>query len=433
MKTAKRLCAALLALALIFTLAGCNAQTTEPTPTPTPAQSETPAPDAAQDAPATSAPSETERQEETPAAPPVEEQPGKRRATDASDALPTGELRRTGQLIQQTRCITGEHPRRRTVSISCATILENLDRLNAEKADLIPADGVLLAPTAVEFTEGESVFDVLKRVCRENKIHMEFSETPVYQSAYIEGIGNLYEFDCGEGSGWMYREREFPNYGCSRYTLADGDTVEWVYTATSARMSAEGSAHEASRLSRLPSGGEPSVLYWYLTFSMFFLHLCIAVSLCAALWCAAQLNGGAAVWRSARWLAPSALLAALVNLAFNHEGATILAYLPSGNPLTLESIAYGFAAAAMLAAVVLWFSCWNTVMTSDKLTHLFRARRARPLAPAVHDAALCAPLSGKAPGGDGGAAGHGAVRGKGPASKAQERRDGLFRYGDVES
>ena len=118
-----------------------------------------------------------------------------------------------------------------TVSISCATILENLDRLNAEKADLIPADGVLLTPAAVEFAEGESVFDVLKRVCRENKIHMEFSETPVYQSAYIEGIGNLYEFDCGEGSGWMYRVNgEFPNYGCSRYTLADGDTVEWVYT-----------------------------------------------------------------------------------------------------------------------------------------------------------------------------------------------------------
>ena len=103
-----------------------------------------------------------------------------------------------------------------------------------------------------------------------------------------------------------------------------------------------------------------NLLYFVLvlTFSMFFLHpLCIAVSLCAALWCAAQLNGGAAVRCSARWLAPSALLAALVNLAFNHEGATILAYLPSGNPLTLESIAYGFAAAAMLAAVVLWFSC----------------------------------------------------------------------------
>lgn len=109
-----------------------------------------------------------------------------------------------------------------------------------------------------------------------------------------------------------------------------------------------------------------------LTFSMFFLHpLCLAVSLCTALWCAAQLNGGAAVRRTALWLAPTMLLAALVNFAFNHEGATILTYLPSGNPLTLESIAYGFAAATMLAAVVLWFSCWNTVMTSDKLMHLF--------------------------------------------------------------
>ncbi len=117
-----------------------------------------------------------------------------------------------------------------------------------------------------------------------------------------------------------------------------------------------------------------NLLYFVLvlTFSMFFLHpLCLAVSLCVALVCAAQLNGGAAVRRTARWLAPTALFAALVNFAFNHEGATILVYLPSGNPLTLESIAYGFAAAAMLSAVVLWFSCWNTVMTSDKLMYLF--------------------------------------------------------------
>ena len=222
MKTAKRLCAALLALALIFTLAGCNAQTTEPTPTPTPAQSETPAPDAAQDAPATSAPSETERQEaETPAEP-----SRSRLKAPSQDGRHTCFSRTTtDDTVRRAPCrrVRSPSPARRSWKIS--------DRLNAEKADLIPADGVLLAPTAVEFTEGESIFDVLKRVCRENKIHMEFSETPVYQSAYIEGIGNLYEFDCGEGSGWMYRVNgEFPNYGCSRYTLADGDTVEWVYT-----------------------------------------------------------------------------------------------------------------------------------------------------------------------------------------------------------
>ena len=218
MKTAKRLCAALLSLALIFTLAACGTPAVEPTPPPAPAQSEAPAPDAAQDAPATSAPSETERQEETPAVPPEQnEAPTQAPDTPASPDEPEPPVENTVPTC--------------TVSISCAAILENLDRLNAEKADLIPADGVLLAPTAVEFTEGESVFNVLKRVCRKNKIHMEFSETPVYQSAYIEGIGNLYEFDCGEGSGWMYRVNdEFPNYGCSRYTLADSDTVEWVYT-----------------------------------------------------------------------------------------------------------------------------------------------------------------------------------------------------------
>ena len=92
-------------------------------------------------------------------------------------------------------------------------------------------DGWLLPATQVEFHEGESVFDVLRRVCRDKGLHMEFSNTPMYNSAYIEGIGNLYEFDCGEQSGWMYAVNGwYPNYGCSRYALKDGDTVTWVYT-----------------------------------------------------------------------------------------------------------------------------------------------------------------------------------------------------------
>ena len=60
---------------------------------------------------------------------------------------------------------------------------------------------------------------------------LEFENTPIYNSAYIEGIGNLYEFDCGELSGWMYQVNGwFPNYGCSRYQLKEGDQVQWVYT-----------------------------------------------------------------------------------------------------------------------------------------------------------------------------------------------------------
>lgn len=118
-----------------------------------------------------------------------------------------------------------------TFSIECSTILNNLNDLNPDKLELVPSNGVILAPTKVTFYEGESVFDVLQRVCKENNIHLEASWTPVYNSAYIEGINNLYEFDCGELSGWMYRVNGwYPNYGCSRYQLGDGEKVEWRYT-----------------------------------------------------------------------------------------------------------------------------------------------------------------------------------------------------------
>ena len=125
-----------------------------------------------------------------------------------------------------------------TISISCGTILANWDAWDewdadtaAAKKPLVPSDGVILPSTTVTFSEGESVYDVLQRVCRENGIHMEASWTPLYNSAYVEGINNLYEFDVSQGSGWMYRVNGwFPNYGCSRYALQNGDVVEWLYT-----------------------------------------------------------------------------------------------------------------------------------------------------------------------------------------------------------
>ena len=124
------------------------------------------------------------------------------------------------------------------------------------------------------------------------------------------------------------------------------------------------------------SSYHPAVNFLYfglvLFFTMCFLHpACLLLSLAAALRYAVCLNGRRAVRRSLRYLLPAALLAALVNPAFNHQGATILTYLPSGNPLTLESIAYGLAAAALLSAVVTWFSCYTAVMTSDKFVYLF--------------------------------------------------------------
>ena len=118
-----------------------------------------------------------------------------------------------------------------TLSVCCGTVLDHMDALDPDKAELIPEDGVIFPTTSVTFYEGESVFNVLQREMKKTKIHLEFTDTPLYNSAYIEGIHNLYEFDCGELSGWMYKVNGwFPNYGCSRYQLQDGDIVEWLYT-----------------------------------------------------------------------------------------------------------------------------------------------------------------------------------------------------------
>ena len=118
-----------------------------------------------------------------------------------------------------------------TLSVRCDTILNNMNLLDKEKHELVPEDGVILTATTVTVYEGESVFNVLQREMKRNRIHMEFMNTPIYNSAYIEGINNLYEFDVGELSGWMYKVNGwFPNYGCSRYQLKAGDVVEWVYT-----------------------------------------------------------------------------------------------------------------------------------------------------------------------------------------------------------
>ena len=118
-----------------------------------------------------------------------------------------------------------------TFSIECSTILNNLSILEPGKLEMVPSGGVILPETTITFYEGESVFDVLQRVCKDNGIHLESSWTPIYNSAYIEGIHNLYEFDCGELSGWMYRVNGwYPNYGCSRYQLKDGDVVQWRFT-----------------------------------------------------------------------------------------------------------------------------------------------------------------------------------------------------------
>lgn len=124
------------------------------------------------------------------------------------------------------------------------------------------------------------------------------------------------------------------------------------------------------------SGYHPlvNILYFGLVigYTMFFMHpVCLLISLFCAVCYYICLNGRRA-GRFLIWYAvPTLLLTAVINPAFNHQGIHILGYLPTGNPLTLESILYGVAAAVMLVSVLLWFGCYTAVMTSDKFMYLF--------------------------------------------------------------
>ena len=107
-------------------------------------------------------------------------------------------------------------------------------------------------------------------------------------------------------------------------------------------------------------------------FSCVYMHpVCLTISLISSMTYSALLGGRRALKRNTLYMLPMVIIAAIMNPAFNHEGITIIEYLPSGNPLTLESISYGIAAAVMIVSVICWFSCYNQIMTSDKFIYLF--------------------------------------------------------------
>lgn len=107
-------------------------------------------------------------------------------------------------------------------------------------------------------------------------------------------------------------------------------------------------------------------------FSMIFMHpAALGVSLVGAVCFFVRLRGVRGAGFLVKLALPAALITAIINALFNHRGETVLTRLPNGSPITLESLLYGASAAAMMAAVLIWFACFSIVMTSDKLTYLF--------------------------------------------------------------
>ena len=118
-----------------------------------------------------------------------------------------------------------------TLLVRADALTDNLHLLDREMRELVPEDGLIFPATVVNACEGESAFDLLQREMRQAGIHMAFRNTPFYDSAYIIAIGNIFEFDAGELSGWMYIVNgEFPGVGSPQFLLSPGDIVEFVYT-----------------------------------------------------------------------------------------------------------------------------------------------------------------------------------------------------------
>ena len=120
----------------------------------------------------------------------------------------------------------------------------------------------------------------------------------------------------------------------------------------------------------------PTVQFLYflavIGFSMFMVNsVCLAISFVCSVFYCAMINGAKKTAQNFVWAIPVMIFTILINVAFNHRGATILFYLPGGNPLTLESVFYGISAAATLITVLFWFMCYNKIMTSDKFIYLF--------------------------------------------------------------
>ena len=119
------------------------------------------------------------------------------------------------------------------LSIECYTVLDNWNDLDPalRLEKYVPKDGVILPRSEYVLRRNDTAFDILDRAVRYNRIHMECIYSANYGSVYVQGINQLYEFSCGELSGWMYRVNGlFPGYGCSRYRLRNGDVIEWLYT-----------------------------------------------------------------------------------------------------------------------------------------------------------------------------------------------------------
>ena len=116
-----------------------------------------------------------------------------------------------------------------TITIQCKAILSSMDKLKKGHEQYVPDDGMILCSYSVEYQDGDTAYDILKRACSENQIKLSARNTQY--GTYVSGINNLDEFDCGSQSGWLYYVNgKSPGISCGKYKVSPDDKIEFSYT-----------------------------------------------------------------------------------------------------------------------------------------------------------------------------------------------------------
>lgn len=115
-----------------------------------------------------------------------------------------------------------------TITIQCKVLLSHMEDLKDGHEEYVPSNGYILRNYSVKYEEGDTVYSVFKRVCRDNGIPMRAKMTGF--GMYVEGINNIFEKDCGANSGWTYYvDGEFPMLSVDKYELHGGEVIEFKY------------------------------------------------------------------------------------------------------------------------------------------------------------------------------------------------------------
>ncbi len=115
-----------------------------------------------------------------------------------------------------------------SLTVECSAILSNDEYSGVSLS--VPTDGVILSTAQYDVSDDCTVYELTLDALKLAQVQFDYTGGTA-ESVYVKGIANIYEYEYGELSGWMYCVNgEYPQVACSEYTLSDGDTVVWRYT-----------------------------------------------------------------------------------------------------------------------------------------------------------------------------------------------------------